>query len=85
MTRLIYIDVNGNEYPIGFSGVRVKSVHELRILLDLIGAGDNDFVSVRIINGVACLIPSNDARDDEDVVKVLPTKDGGFTFEGCGG
>ena len=22
---------------------------------------------------------------DEDVVKVLPTKDGGFTFEGCGG
>ena len=81
----VYVDGNGNEFPIKVGGYRCSSADEFRISLDLAGLSLDDAIKVRIVNDNAELSKGTSATDAEDITYAHFDVNGNVVLSGYGG
>ena len=82
---IVYLDANGNEFPVTVNKHRVSSVEELLIGLDLKEIDGNDTVSVRIINNSADIGKGDPITDVDDITAIDRDTTGNVVLSGFGG
>ncbi len=82
---VIYIDGNGNEFPIKINGHRLSNLEEMMINLDICGLDPKDTISVRIVNNCAELRKGSAITDADDITYAHADTDGNVVLSGYGG
>ena len=81
----VYVDSNGNEFPVKVCGCRCSSAEELMINFDLAGIALNDTIKVRIINDNAVLDKGDPVEDANDITYAHSDENGNVMLSGNGG
>lgn len=83
---IVYIDANGNEYPVRVNGCRFSSTEELEIKLAVMqNMTSEDTISIRIINNNAEIGKGHHINDKDDVTSVNCDAAGNVMLSGYGG
>ncbi len=81
----VYVDCNGNEFPIKVCGSRCSSAEELLINLDLSDISAGDTIKVRIVNNEAVLNKGDPVADADDITYAHGDENGNVVLSGYGG
>ena len=81
----VYVDGNGNEFPVKVCGYKCSNASELKIKLDLMGLSLSDAIKVRIINNTAVLDKGDPVADADDITYAHFDADGNVVLSGYGG
>ena len=81
----IYVDGNGNEFPVKVCGYRCSSAEGLLINLDLAGVSPGDMIKVRIVNDTAVFEKGDPVADADDITYAHVDADGNVVLSGYGG
>ena len=81
----VYVDGNGNEYPVKVGGYMCSNADELMIRLDLTGIALNDAIKVRIVNNNAVLDKGDPVADVNDITYAQFDGNGNVVLSGYGG
>ena len=81
----VYVDANGNEYPIKVGGYKCSNAEELMIRLDLTGMSFNEAIKVRIVNNNAVLDKGDSIADVDDITYANFDANGNVVLSGYGG
>ena len=83
---VVYVDANGNEYPVKVNGCNFYSTEELEFKLAIsqdMNLGDT--ISVRIVDNNAEIGKGGPVEDKDDVTYVQSDANGNVTLRGHGG
>ena len=81
----VYVDCNGNEFPVKVCGCRCSSAESLLINLDLAGISPSDMIKVRIVDDTAVLGKGDPVADADDITYANVDADGNVVLSGYGG
>ena len=82
---VVYVDCNGNEFPVKVYGYRCSSAEGLLINLDLADISPSDVIKVRIVNDTAVLKKGDPVADADDITYAHVDADGNVVLSGYGG
>ena len=81
----VYVDGNGNEFPIKVCGYKCSNACELKIELDLMGLTLDGPIKVRIVNNTAVLDKGDPIADADDITYAHFDECGNVVLSGYGG
>ena len=81
----VYVDCNGNEFPVKVRGYKCSNAYDFKIELDLEGLSFNDPIKVRIVNNTAVLDKGDPVVDADDITYAHFDADGNVVLSGYGG
>ena len=81
----VYVDGNGNEFPIKVCGYKCSNACELKIELDLMGLTLDGPIKVRIVNNTAVLDKGDPIADADDITYAHFDEHGNVVLSGYGG
>ncbi len=81
----VYVDGNGNEFPVKVCGYKCSNASVLNVALDLMGLSLNDTIKVRIVNNTAVLDKGDPIADADDITYAHFDEDGNVVLSGYGG
>ena len=83
---VVYVDANGNEYPVKVNGCNFSSAEELEFKLAIYqGMNLGDTISIRIVDNNAEIGKGDPVEDKDDVTYVHSDANGNVTLNGYGG
>ena len=83
---VVYIDANGNEYPVKLNRCIFSSTEELELKLAIFqDMSPKDTISIRIVNNNAEIGKGDPIEDKDDVTHVHSDANGNITLSGHGG
>lgn len=81
----VYVDSNGNEFPVKVCGYKCSNADEFMVRLDLAGISLDDTIRVRIVNDNAELDKGDPVADAEDITYAHFDQNGSVVLSGYGG
>ena len=81
----VYVDGNGNEFPVKVCGYKCSNAYDFKIELDLMGLTLNDPIKVRIVHNTAVLDKGDPIADADDITYAHFDDDGDVVLSGYGG